>query len=358
MNVQKVLLGTLLVQPELASYALPVLDISDFAPDVQPIFAALQGFWISTGILDTVQICARYPAQKAAVMGCVEEYSAECVRPTRSNVEAWVRLVQEQAALTRFQSYALQSANAAYDDLPELYSQMGEALTLGQNSDDFQSIGELTEEYIRNKDKAPRYIPTGVSVLDRNLNLSPGNLFILGGRPSSGKTALSLQMACEMARRGFRVCYFSLETSPATLTTRIIANRLAVPLAEVKAKNVPQHELDRLAELHKLPLYIRSASGRGVGWVKAQTTGILVVALAQLNRNADRIVPSTADLKESGQLEQDADAVLLLVEKVVTNDDGESFQASLAKNKEGLTGTIPIWFDKERQRFLEIDARR
>ena len=121
MNVQKVLLGTLLVQPELASYALPVLDISDFAPDVQPIFAALQGFWISTGILDTVQICARYPAQKAAVMGCVEEYSAECVRPTRSNVEAWVRLVQEQAALNRFQSLALESANAAYDDLPELY---------------------------------------------------------------------------------------------------------------------------------------------------------------------------------------------------------------------------------------------
>lgn len=392
MNVQKVLLGTLLVQPELASYALPVLDISDFAPDVQPIFAALQGFWTSTGILDTVQICTRYPAQKAAVMGCVDEYSAECVRPTRSNVEAWVRLVQEQAAVTRFQSHALESANATYDDLPEIYSRMGEALTLGQNSDDFQSIGELTEEYIRDKDKAPQYIPSGIPVLDRNLKLSPGNLFIIGGRPSAGKTALSLQMACEMARRGFRVCYFSLETSPATLTTRIIANRLAVPLADVKAKTVPQAELDRLAELHKLPLYIRSASGRGVGWVKAQvvfidylqlladgkakdryqaitrisialhelaqTTGILVVALAQLNRNADRIVPSTADLKESGQLEQDADAVLLLVEKVVTNDDGESFQASLAKNKEGLTGTIPIWFDKERQRFLEIDARR
>ena len=167
-------------------------------------------------------------------------------------------------------------------------------------------------------------------------------------------------------------------------------------MAEVKAKNVPQHELDRLAELHKLPLYIRSASGRGVGWVKAQaqrmkaqvvfidylqllavgkakdryqaitgisialhelaqTTGILV---AQLNRNADRIVPSTADLKESGQLEQDADAVLLLVENIITNDKGQQFQASLAKNKEGQTGPIPIQFDKERQRFLEIDARR
>lgn len=90
----------------------------------------------------------------------------------------------------------------------------------------------------------------------------------------------------------------------------------------------------------------------------AQTTGILVVALAQLNRNADRIVPSTADLKESGQLEQDADAVLLLVENIITNDKGQQFQASLAKNKEGQTGPIPIQFDKERQRFLEIDARR
>ena len=198
-------------------------------------------------------------------------------------------------------------------------------------------------------------------------------------------------MACEMARRGFRVCYFSLETSPATLTTRIIANRLAVPLAEVKAKNVPQHELDRLAELHKLPLYIRSASGRGVGWVKAQaqrmkaqvvfidylqlladgkakdryqaitgisialhelaqTTGILVVALAQLNRNAAHASPSTADLKESGQLEQDGDAILLL------SADKEQYQAILAKNKEGRVGEIPLTFDKTRQRFLTVTS--
>ena len=43
MNIQKVLLGTLLVQPELAPYVLPVLEISDFEPDIQPIFAAAQG---------------------------------------------------------------------------------------------------------------------------------------------------------------------------------------------------------------------------------------------------------------------------------------------------------------------------
>lgn len=172
MNTQEVLLGTVLVQPERAPDVLPVLEIEQFKPDLQPVFAAMSGSWAATGTLDTVQLCTRYPALKTAIMGCVDEYSAECVRPTRSNVEAWVRIVQEQAALNRFQSIALQSANAAFDDLPELYSQMGETLTIGKNSPDFQSIGELTEAYIRDKDNEPQYILTGVSVVDKFLHLS------------------------------------------------------------------------------------------------------------------------------------------------------------------------------------------
>lgn len=393
MNTQKVLLGALLAQPDLAPYSLPDLDVEHFAPDVQPVFAAVSGFWNSTGTLDAVQICERYPDLKTAVMGCFDEWSAECVRATRPNVEKWTQLILEQAVLTKFQSLALQAGSSltTFADLPDLYSQMGEALTLDREGQDFRSIGELVDTYIRKLDEKPRYIPSGIPVLDKHLHLAPGNLFIIGGRPSAGKTALSLQMACEQARRGFRVCYFSLETDPRTLTNRIIANRLSVPLAEVKAKTVPQHELDRLAELHKLPLFIRSASGKGAGWIKAQaqrmkaqvvfidylqllaaskakdryqaitgisialhelaqTTGILVVALAQLNRNAAHASPSTADLKESGQLEQDADAILLL------SDDGEQYQAVLAKNKEGRVGEIPLTFDKPRQRFLAVTS--
>lgn len=393
MNTQKVLLGALLAQPDLAPYSLPDLDVEHFAPDVQPVFAAVSGFWNSTGTLDAVQICERYPDLKTAVMGCFDEWSAECVRATRPNVEKWTQLVLEQAALTKFQSLAFQAGSSltAFADLPDLYSKMGEALTLDREDQDFKPIGELVDNYVRKLNEKPKYIPSGIPVLDKHLHLSPGNLFIIGGRPSAGKTALSLQMACEQARRGFRVCYFSLETDPDTLTARIISNRLAVPLADVKSKTVPQSDLDSLADLHKLPLFIRSASGRGVGWVKAQaqrmkaqvvfidylqlladgkakdryqaitgisialhelaqTTGILVVALAQLNRNAAHAAPSTADLKESGQLEQDADAILLL------SDDGEEYQAILAKNKEGRVGEIPLTFDKPRQRFLAVTS--
>ena len=393
MNTQKVLLGALLAQPDLAPYSLPDLDVEHFAPDVQPVFAAVSGFWNSTGTLDAVQICERYPDLKTAVMGCFDEWSAECVRATRPNVEKWTQLVLEQAALTKFQSLAFQAGSSltTFADLPDLYSKMGEALTLDREEQDFKPIGELVDNYVRKLNEKPKYIPSGIPVLDKHLHLAPGNLFIIGGRPSAGKTALSLQMACEQARRGLRVCYFSLETDPDTLTARIIANRLAVPLADVKAKTVPQSDLDSLADLHKLPLFIRSASGKGTGWIKAQaqrmkaqvifidylqlltaskakdryqqitsisialhelaqTTGILVVALAQLNRNAAHASPSTADLKESGQLEQDADAILLL------SADKEDYQAILAKNKEGKIGEIPLTFDKTRQRFLAVTS--
>lgn len=391
MNTQKVLLGALLAQPDLAPYSLPDLDVEHFAPDVQPVFAAVSGFWNSTGTLDAVQICERYPDLKTAVMGCFDEWSAECVRATRPNVEKWTQLVLEQAALTKFQSLAFQAGSSltTFADLPDLYSKMGEALTLDREEQDFKPIGELVDNYVRKLNEKPKYIPSGIPVLDKHLHLAPGNLFIIGGRPSAGKTALSLQMACEQARRGLRVCYFSLETDPDTLTARIISNRLAVPLADVKSKTVPQSDLDSLADLHKLPLFIRSASGKGTGWIKAQaqrmkaqvifidylqlltaskakdryqqitsisialhelaqTTGILVVALAQLNRNAAHASPSTADLKESGQLEQDADAILLL------SADKEEYQAILAKNKEGKIGEIPLTFDKTRQRFLAV----
>lgn len=391
MNTHKILLGALLIRPDLAPYALPDLEIEHFPPDLQPVFAALSGLWNAKGKLDAVAACARYPEHKTAILDCVQECEAECIRITRENVENWTQIIREQAALTRFQSLALQAGSAltTFADLPDLYSQMGEALTLDREGQDFKSIGELVDTYIRKLDEKPRYIPSGIPVLDKHLHLAPGNLFIIGGRPSAGKTALSLQIACEQARRGLRVCYFSLETDPDTLTARVIANRLAVPLADVKSKTVPQSDLDSLADLHKLPLFIRSASGKGTGWIKAQaqrmkaqvvfidylqlladgkakdryqaitgisialhelaqTTGILVVALAQLNRNAAHAAPSTADLKESGQLEQDGDAVLLL-----SNDDSQ-YLAILAKNKEGKTGKIPIAFDKERQRFLAV----
>ena len=307
-----------------------------------------------------------------------------------TETEILLRLLKERRALERFQSLAIEAAGGAtaYADLPGLYDRMGRALDLDDGGEDFQPIGDLVDDYIRHLDDKPSYIPTGIGKLDRYLQLSPGNFLLIGGRPSAGKTALSLQMAVEQALKGYRVCYFSLETSAEVLTRRIIANRLCVPLADVQHKRVPPAELDGLSRLRKAPLFVRLAAGKGVAWMRAQaarkqaqivyvdyvqivpsegrdrytqitrtsvalhelaqTTGMVVVGVAQLNRSAAHAGPTTADLKESGQLEQDADAIILL------GGPGSEHPFALAKNKEGRTGDFNIAFDKEKQRFLEV----
>ena len=391
-DLPRMLLAALLGFPQYIPEAAGRLTPDDFPEGLGDLYAAIDGTWSAKGEMDVVDVLHRYPDLKEAVAACMDALDVAPVKVTRSRVREWVTALLERRALERFQALAVQAASpsTSYEDLAALYGRMGQALDTDHPGEDFTPIGDLIDDYIRNLDQQPNYIPTGIGPLDRNLHILPGNFILIGGRPSAGKTALSLQIAVEMAKQGRKVCYFSLETSPQILAQRIIANQLYAPLEQVKTKKVPAAELDGLSKLRKLPLYIRSASGRNVAWIRAQalrmkaqvvmvdyvqiirpdrsgdryqaitqisialhelaqTTGMVVIGAAQLSRNAAHTLPSNADLKESGQLEQDADAVLLLGNA----DDGRSV-CILSKNKEGRVGEIPLAFDKERQRFLEV----
>ena len=391
-DLPRMLLAALLGFPEYIPEAAGRLTPDDFPEGLGDLYAAIDGTWSAKGEMDVVDVLHRYPDLKETVAACMDALDVAPVKVTRSRVREWVTALLERRALERFQALAVQAASpsTSYEDLASLYGRMGQALDTDHPGEDFTPIGDLIDDYIRNLDQQPNYIPTGIGPLDRNLHILPGNFILIGGRPSAGKTALSLQIAVEMAKQGRKVCYFSLETSPQILAQRIIANQLYAPLEQVKTKKVPAAELDGLSKLRKLPLYIRSASGRNVAWIRAQalrmkaqvvmvdyvqiirpdrsgdryqaitqisialhelaqTTRMVVIGAAQLSRNAAHTLPSNADLKESGQLEQDADAVLLLGNA----EDGRSV-CILSKNKEGRVGEIPLAFDKERQRFLEV----
>lgn len=391
-DLPKMLLAALLGFPQYIPEAVGRLTPDDFPEGLSDLYAAVDGTWSAKGEMDVVDVLHHYPNLKETVAACIDVLDTAPVQVTRSRVREWVTALLERRALERFQTLAVQAASpsTSYEDLAGLYGRMGQALDTDHPDEDFTPIGDLIDDYIRSLDQQPNYIPTGIGPLDRNLHILPGNFILIGGRPSAGKTALSLQIAVEMAKQGRKVCYFSLETSPQILTQRIIANQLYAPLEQVKTKKVPAAELDGLSKLRQLPLYIRSASGRNVAWIRAQaqrmkaqvavidyvqiirpdrsgdryqaitqvsialhelaqTTGMVVIGAAQLSRNAAHAMPSNADLKESGQLEQDADAVLLLGNA----DDGRSV-CILSKNKEGRVGEIPLAFDKERQRFLEV----
>ena len=85
----------------------------------------------------------------------------------------------------------------------------------------------------------------------------------------------------------------------------------------------------------------------------AQQTEITVIALSQLKRS-DKATPTMQELRESGQIEQDADAILLLYQP---KEDEPRRKLYIAKNKEGETGEISLHFEGIYQKFWEEVAR-
>lgn len=399
-QTQYILLGAVLTFSEYAD-VLQDLEIDDFCEELRNTFAAIRGYWEHNDKWNPVEVMGRYDGDCKKAMGkCLDAFGAEFIRNvTHDMMQGWARIVKEQAALARARGLAFKIVDGStrYADLTGIYEQLGEAINLHSERSDFIPMCDGIDNYIRKLDDKPEYISTGLRVLDNNLHLVPGNFVVIGGRPSAGKTALSLQLACEIAKNERKVAYFSLETDPDTLYARIIANQLGVPLHTVKNKTVSINELDRLADIKKYPLFVRSAAGKSVGWIRtqsirmqakvvfidylqlihqagakdrysavteismalhefAQSTGTLVVALAQLNRETARagIPPTAADLRESGQIEQDADAIILLAQKVKTQKRPEEhYHFGLEKNKEGNVGSLDITFQMETQQFKE-----
>ena len=395
MDVQTVFIGGLtLCKRDVATEVMVEVDDSDFeTKELQEAFNAIKGYWELRGYVDVVDLRETHKNVADLIVECSKACEAECVVLSRERMGEWAKRIKENAALRRFQSLAVESASAltTYEDLSEIYQQMGEAMSLKAEEEDAWTYEDVLNDYVLHMDEKPVYIKTGLERLDEALHISPGDFIIIGGRPSAGKTALSLQIAASMAKQDYAVYYFSLETSKRKLGARLMANQIYCPLDTVKNKAVSLNEIDGQAKNMKMPLYIRSAAGKNVAWMKAQalrkkaqvifvdylqlihetgakdryaaitaisialhelaqTTGIVVVALAQLNRNPSKpgATPTNSDLRESGQIEQDADAIILL-----SGDNPDKYLFRLSKNKEGEIGDLPITFNKQIQRFQE-----
>ena len=395
MDVQTVFIGGLtLCKRDVATEVMVEVDDSDFeTKELQEAFNAIKGYWELRGYVDVVDLRETHKNVADLIVECGKACEAECVVLSRERMGEWAKRIKENAALRRFQSLAIESASAltTYEDLSEIYQQMGEAMSLKTEEEDAWTYEDVLNDYVLHMDEKPVYIKTGIERLDEALHISPGDFIIIGGRPSAGKTALSLQIAASMAKQDYTVYYFSLETSKRKLGARLMANQIYCPLDAVKNKAVSLNEIDGQAKNMKMPLYIRSAAGKNVAWMKAQalrkkaqvifvdylqlihetgakdryaaitaisialhelaqTTGIVVVALAQLNRNPSKpgATPTNSDLRESGQIEQDADAIILL-----SGDNPDKYLFRLSKNKEGEIGDLPITFNKQIQRFQE-----
>lgn len=251
-------------------------------------------------------------------------------------------------------------------------------------------------------DKAPKF-STGLTSLDRlDVCFRPGEFILLAGRPSHGKTALSLHMARAAADQDLSVLFASLEMTKDALSMRLLSSDSKVPFGSLRSGKLSQTEYQHISEsmerLSKLPMIIDDHAGidlvdlrralvgknsllivdylqlirpptRGqnrsteVGAISrglkaiAHDLKIPVLALCQLNRQVEQSggEPHTAHLRDSGELEQDAD-VIIFVSRPHLFDESELTDrcvVKVAKHRNGDLGRIELVFDGATQRFRE-----
>jgi replicative DNA helicase len=256
-------------------------------------------------------------------------------------------------------------------------------------------------------------IPTGFSNIDQLLTGGPnrGALVILGARPSMGKTALSLNIATNVAR-DHTVLVLSMEMVKAELLDRAIASLGKVPLSAIIRGELTAQEWDGFtaanAKLNDMNLflddqpaltlldvrgkaravkrkhgldllvvdYLQLMAGANPGDSRnqqleeisrglkalAKDLGIVVLALSQLSRNAaNKSRPQLSDLRDSGAIEQDADAVLFVHRDEVDNPQTHLrgfADVFVAKNRQGRVDDVLLAYEGTYTQFSDTTRAR
>lgn len=394
-SAELALIGSILQRPDKAGEIFAVLGEEDFTVEAYGgTYAAMRKLHGRGAPIEPLTLehelgeDYRLIIRQALIVEPVDmPYYAGMIRETR-------RLADIKAAALNV-AYA-ETYTAAEDEMDKLNKQF-----VGRQSFKVVSAAQAAQEFCdRAGGEKPEYLTFGLPRLDSQLTLERGDMMIIGGYPSSGKTLLSLQFAAKLADK-LRVGYFSLETNTAKLTDRIMCHLSSVPLAKIKARDLGDADwlaLRQAAEkLHGKHLDFIPAAGMTVRDIRAlslsrryevifvdylqliagdrrqsryeqvtqisqelhtlgQAQGIAVIALAQLKRpdkvKGKPIPPSMADFRESGQIEQDADCAILLYPEDPANYRSDRV-LYLAKNKEGTRDRYNLEFDGAVQTLRE-----
>lgn len=245
------------------------------------------------------------------------------------------------------------------------------------------------------------YFKTGFSKLDKHLLISPGDYIIIGGRPSAGKTTFAINLMLKMSANQ-SILFFSFETSQEKVYDKILSITGGVNYSDILNANVYDDGYSKILvgiDRYKNNKFeVVQASGMNVEDIRniaiekqadiifidyigliekrnmgnnlyeqmtnvsnrlhniAQSDKLTIFALTQLNRTADNKEPTMADIRDSGAIEQDADAIIFLHNP--RNNDFDSLDDTrllkLSKNKIGSTGDINYRFYGKVQKFYEL----
>jgi len=248
--------------------------------------------------------------------------------------------------------------------------------------------------------------PTGYRDIDEKMGggMRGGQMVVIAARPATGKSVAALNILSHLAiDRGVPVAFFSREMSGSELAVRLLASRANIALDVLNSRRLSDGDKERLInkikEIMAADLFVDDSTDSDIAEIIAKAkqmhrrhgvrviaidyiqlvnclavtkrgggrqeemaevskltkrlalaTGLVIIAVAQLNRGSEQRAdkrPQTSDLRESGQLEQDADTVILLHREDMHNPETEragEVDFIISKHRNGPTGTVPLAF--------------
>lgn len=352
--------------------------------------------------------------------------------PSAANIRRYAEIVRERSMLRKLVSVADEISAAAFNPqgkearqlLDEAESRVFQIAQEGsRGTSGFQEIQPLLSQvveridelYHREGDSDITGVPTGFNDLDRMTSgLQPGDLVIVAGRPSMGKTSFSMNIGEHVAiEQGLPVAVFSMEMGAVQLAMRMVGSvgmldqhrmrtgkltnddwpRLTHAVQKVQEAQIYIDETPALSSMEvrarsrrlarqcgQLGLIIidymqlMSANSAGenrateISEISRSLKGLAkelncpLIALSQLNRSLEQRPnkrPVMSDLRESGAIEQDADLILFIYRDEVYNPDSPdkgSAEIIIGKQRNGPIGTVRLTFQGASTRFLNFTA--
>ena len=435
LEAEKSTLGSILIDQDALIKIVDILEPTDFyVPANELVFAAILNLFNKRVNIDMITVTAYLQDhnQMESVGGAA--YLTELVEevPTSTNIFQYATIVQQKSTLRKLLKAGQQITALGFKEDTDVDSLLEDAeknlFQVSQTfvkdkfihiqdvlSDTYEKIADLHDADAKQKFAG---IPYGFREIDKiTTGLHPSDLIVLAARPSMGKTALSLNIAQNVAKAGKSVGIISLEMSKEQLVERLFCSLLEVDSWKIKTGQLQEQDFARIGpimdQLNSLNIFIDDSLGNSVVELRAKTRrlqmehgldlliidylqlmtagkggfsnnrvneiseisrslkslarelNIPVIAMSQLSRAVEmrpNKEPVLSDLRDSGAIEQDADIVFMLYRHdYYYNDDSEKkgiLDVLIRKHRNGALGQVELRFDKAKMKFYDVDRNQ
>lgn len=391
LDAQYSVLGSALIDDRVIPQVMAGTQESDYSGPCRNVFRAIQGLFDKGSPVDPVSI-------NNALGGKYGDFLVQLmeITPTAASVENYIRICREQARVNAIRDLAAQLQTAETMDEARKLLEQANGWAADTQRQQSRSLSQVYVDFAERQREKPKYLRWPIDQVQDRLFVRPGNFVILAAEPSVGKTAFALQCALHWGKSQ-NVGFFSYETSAEILGDRLVSHAMSIGMEDIQRRRLNDDQWARFGYLGSQQadrkLTLEPASGMTVSDIRARTLekgytvivvdylqlipakgasryeqvtnislglhqlaaslGVIVVALSQVSRSEDNHTPRNSDLRESGQLEQDADVVAFLKLRNQADPDGPR-RMFVTKFKEGRRFQTNLAFDGQTQTFFWI----